>query len=74
MVIMQWIVIWGVCALAAAILGGLIAGLKNRDYSAWIAWCFVLPPLVVLLLLLPKKQGPRPRQPTLDEINRRAGG
>ena len=73
MLIMQGIVIWGAFAAAGALLGGLIAGPKNRDYSYWIAWCFLVPPLVVVLRLLPKKQGPRPRQPTLDEINRRSG-
>jgi hypothetical protein len=39
---------------------------KNRDYSSWMAWCFVLPPLVLILLLLPRHQGVRPRQPRLD--------
>ncbi len=49
----------------------LLAGAKNRDYSFWIAWCFVLPPLVFILLLLPRYQGPRPRQPRLDESEER---
>jgi hypothetical protein len=60
------IVIWGVVAIIAGAAGGIIAGIKNRDYSAWIAWCFVLPPLVLILLLVPKHKGPRPRQPRLD--------
>ena len=63
---LEGIVIWGGVALTAAALGGIIAGVKNRDYSAWIAWCFVLPPLVLILLLVPKHQGPRPRQPHID--------
>ena len=49
----------------------MLAGTKNRDYSFWIAWCFVLPPLVFVLLLLPRYQGPRPRQPRLDESEER---
>ncbi len=64
------IVIWGGVALAGAAVGGIIAGMKNRDYSSWIAWCFVLPPLVFVLLLLPRHQGQRPRQPRLDESER----
>ena len=64
---MRGVVIWGGVALASATAGGLLAGVKNRDYSAWIAWCFVLPPLVLILLLLPRHQGARPRQPRLDE-------
>lgn len=63
---LRGIVIWGGIALASGIAGGLLAGVKNRDYSAWIAWCFILPPLVLVLLVVPKLQGPRPRQPRLD--------
>jgi hypothetical protein len=61
------IVIWGGVALASATAAGVLAGVKNRDYSSWIAWCFVLPPLVFIILLLPRYQGVRPRQPRLDE-------
>jgi hypothetical protein len=64
--LVRGIVIWGGAAVAAATVGGLLAGVKNRDYSSWIAWCFVLPPLVFVLLLLPRYQGQRPRQPRLD--------
>lgn len=63
----QGIVIWGVISIAAAIMAGFLAGWKNRDYSAWIGWSFVLPPLVIVLALLPKREGLRPRQPSLDE-------
>jgi len=69
----QVIVIWGLVALAAAVLGGVLAGVKNRDYSFWIAWCFVLPPIVLFLLLLPRYEGARPRKPSLDEQDRRSG-
>jgi uncharacterized membrane protein YfcA len=64
---MQGIVIWGLIAILGGIAGAVLAGYKNRDYSAWAAWCFVFPPLVIALALTPKRQGPRPRQPTLDE-------
>lgn len=67
---MTWIAIWGVTAILSAVLGGILAGIKNRDYSHWIAWCFLLPPLVIWLLLLPRHQGPRPRRPSLDEEDR----
>lgn len=63
---LRGIVIWGGVALASGFAAGVLAGVKNRDYSAWIAWCFILPPLVFVLLLMPKFQGPRPRQPRLD--------
>jgi hypothetical protein len=71
---MQWIVLWGGIAIAASILAGILAGSKNRDYSYWVAWSFVVPPAVVWLLFLPKLKGPRPRQPRLDEIDRHENG
>ena len=67
---MYGIVIWGVIAILGAIAGGALAGYKNRDYSAWAAWCFIFPPLIIALLLTPKHVGPRPRQPTLDQQDR----
>jgi len=65
------IVIWGLAALCSAVIAGVLAGVKNRDYSFWIAWSFVLPPMVLFLLFLPRYEGPRPRQPRLDEQERR---
>ena len=64
------IVVWGAAMIAAAVLAGFLAGTKNRDYSFWMAWCFLLPPLVLWLLFLPKRQGARPRPPTLDQLDR----
>lgn len=64
------IVIWGAIAISACVLAGFVAGWKNRDYSFWMAWCFLLPPLVIWLLLMPKFAGPRPRQPKLDLLDR----
>jgi hypothetical protein len=71
---MQWIVLWGGTAIAASILAGVLAGIKNRDTSYWIAWSFLVPPIVLWLLLLPRYKGRRPRRPTLDEIDRRDSG
>ena len=71
---MQWIVVWGVSAIAAAALAAVFAGMKNRDYSYWIGWCFVVPPLVIWLMLMPSNKGVRPRQPSLDDIDRRENG
>jgi 4-amino-4-deoxy-L-arabinose transferase-like glycosyltransferase len=67
---MTGIVIYGLAAILAAALAGFIAGWKNRDYSFWMAWCFIVPPLVLWLLLMPKRQGPRPRRPSLDDLDR----
>lgn len=67
----HYIAIWGMSAILAAAAGGIVAGVKRRDHSAWAAWCFVAPPLLVWLLLLPANRGPRPRRPSFDEDDRR---
>ena len=63
----KWIVIWGLVAITSAIIAGILAGVKRRDHSFWAAWSFVLPPMVIILLLMPKNQGSKPRRRTLDE-------
>jgi hypothetical protein len=65
------IVVWGLIALGSAGLAGVLAGVKNRDYSFWIAWAFLVPPIVLFLMLLPRLEGERPRQPSLDDHDRR---
>jgi hypothetical protein len=64
------IAVWGLIAIGAAVAGGIIAAARNRDHSWWAAWCFVLPPMLIVLLILPRNAGPRPRRPTLDEEDR----
>ena len=58
---MRGIVIWGGVAVAAAAIGGLLAGVKNRDYSSGSPWCFVLPPLVLVLAAAAALSGRRAR-------------
>jgi hypothetical protein len=65
------IAIWGVLAIAAALLAGIVAGLKRRDYSFWAAWSFLVPPVLLVLLLLPANKGERPRRPRIDELEDR---
>ena len=61
------LVTYSLVVAAAGLLGGLLAAAKNRDWSAWTAWCVVFPPAFLLLVLLPTHRGPRPRRLTLDE-------
>lgn len=71
MTFLQFVTLWGLLALASAAGAGILAGIKNRDYSFWMGWAFIiplLPPLV--LLMLPRLPGLRPRQPNLDELDR----
>lgn len=67
----QAIVIYGLIALVSRIAAGILAGWKNRDYSFWMAWGFVVPILpALLLLMMPRHQGQRPRRPSLDDDDR----
>ncbi len=62
------VAIWGVVAIASAIIAGLVASAKGRDHSFWAAWSFLVPPMLLLLLVIPSNKGPRPRRPSLDEL------
>ena len=65
------IAIWGIVAIASAIIAGIVAGAKRRDHSFWAAWSFLFPPMLLVLLLMPSNKGPRPRRPGLDELEQR---
>jgi hypothetical protein len=65
------IAIWGIVAIASAIVAGIVASIKRRDHSFWAAWSFLVPPMLLILLLMPSHKGPRPRRPGIDEIEDR---
>ena len=65
------IAIWGIVAIASAIVAGIVASIKRRDHSFWAAWTFLVPPMLLILLLMPSNKGPRPRRPGIDEIEDR---
>ena len=67
---MAVIAIIGVTMLASSILAGFVAGYKNRDISHWMAVTFFLPPALLILMMMGKQVGPRPRRPSLDEQDR----
>jgi hypothetical protein len=64
------IAIWGLVSIACAVLAGILAGMKRRDHSFWAAWSFLFPPMLLLLLVMPANKGPRPRRPSVDELDR----
>lgn len=57
----KYIVIWGLVSLAASLVAGGLAGVKNRDVSYWMGWSFILPPMLIALLLIPSLKEPRPK-------------
>ena len=63
----QFIALWGIVSIASAVAAGIIAAARNRDHSWWAAWCFVFPPMLIVLLFMQTSKGPRPRRPSLDE-------
>jgi hypothetical protein len=63
----KYIVIWGFVSIAASLISGAVAALKNRNVSYWMGWSFVLPPMLVALLLIPTLKEPAPRQPSNDD-------
>lgn len=67
----QFVAIYGIVMLAAAVCAGIIAGMKRRDWSFWATLSFIVPPALVLLLMMPKNPGPRPRRPGFDEEEER---
>lgn len=69
----KWIVVWGGISIVSAVLAGVIAAYKRRDVSAWAAWAFVFPPLLIVVVLLSTNQGPRPQRPSWDQDDATAG-
>ncbi len=65
----EYIVIWAGIAFAIMVMAGILAGVKNRDYSFWMAWGFLFPPSILLLAILPTRKGPRPRRPPADDFH-----
>lgn len=64
------ITVYLVCSLLASITAGVACYAKKRHAGIWIAFVFLLPPLVFILLLLPKGRGTHyygePRSDSLD--------
>jgi cyanate permease len=56
-------------ALVAGLAATLVARAKNRHSGYWMLVCFLLPPLILLLLILPKgRHVYHPRRDPFGEI------
>jgi hypothetical protein len=62
-----FVAVYGSFALVSAIVAGVIAAHKRRDYSYWFTVTFFLPLMLVVLLSTPTNTGPRKRRETLEE-------
>lgn len=67
----SYIAILGSVMLLTSIAAGILAGIKRRDWSYWMTIAFLFPPSIVLLILMPKNAGPRPRRASLEEQEER---
>lgn len=57
-------------ALVAGVLAGAVASAKRRHQAYWTVSCFLLPPLVLVLLLLPRGHTTyTPREPMDDSLD-----
>lgn len=56
----------GIAMIVSGIVGAFVAGMKNRLPNFWGALCFLIPPALLVLLILPKNRGPAPRRRSLD--------
>jgi Na+/melibiose symporter-like transporter len=67
----RFVAIYGAIVLLAAVLAGIVAAVKRRDVSYWMTMSILFPPAVILLFLMPKNVGPRPRREGMEaEENR----
>lgn len=63
----QYIAIWGIVSILASLSAGAIAAYKHRHVSYWMGWCFLVPPMIIALMLIPALKSPRPPQPSDDD-------
>jgi ABC-type Fe3+-siderophore transport system permease subunit len=61
-----FVAIYGSLMLVALVAAGILAYLRGRDVSYWMTLSFLFPPFIILLFLMPKQTGPRPRREGLE--------
>jgi 4-amino-4-deoxy-L-arabinose transferase-like glycosyltransferase len=67
----KFVAIYGLIALTAMLVACVLAVIKKRDWSYWMTITLLFPPVLILLLVMPKNPGPRPRREGLDEQEHR---
>ena len=70
----MFIAIYGTLMLVAMVAAGIVAYIKRRDVSYWMTISFLFPPAIVLLFLMPKNTGVRPRRDSLEAQEERELG
>ncbi len=70
----EYVFIIGIVSISSALLAALLAALKQRSVDKWAFAGAVFPPVVLVLLLLPKCKTPPKRkisESDLDELKER---
>ncbi len=67
----KFVAIYGAIVLTTTLLAWIVALIKRRDWSYWMTMTLLFPPALIMLVLMPKNSGPRPRREGLDEQERR---
>ena len=62
----MFIAVYGSLMLFAGIAAGGVAYAKRRDVSFWMTTSFLFPPAVLMLFLMGKNEGARPKREGLD--------
>lgn len=52
--------------IVAPLIAAFVSERKNRDRNLWILVCFLCPPLLLVLFILPKRKAP-PRRMFADD-------
>lgn len=50
-----WITLVAMAAFICSFVGAIVARMKRRNQLFWLIACFVLPPLLLILLFLPPR-------------------
>ena len=67
----NWIVYYVLSCVGSMVLALVLGRIKNRDGQQWAFASFLFPPAVLLLLVMPRLVGPRPKRPGWDEDHNR---
>ena len=62
----MFIAIYGSAMLLCGIAAGIVAYVKRRDVSFWMTTTFLFPPALIMLLLMSRNSGVRPKREGLD--------
>jgi hypothetical protein len=66
-----FIAVYGSIAVIAAIVAAIVAAVKRRDYSYWATVTLLFPPMLAVLLIMPRNKGLRRGRESLEDQEER---